>query len=179
LKLFVVLTFVISFPLSAILDKALGQEVGNFYSKNRMKRLFQSYEKEKHLDPSTSKWLANALDFREKDASLVMTLLADIFMLDADSEINRDLLKRIYMAGHSRIPVYRGRRENIVGILMTRDLILINPEKLRISISQIQSILIRNVVTIDSKTKLGPILSFFKKGQSHMAIVTNVVEHVS
>ncbi len=66
-----------------------------------------------------------------------MTLLADIFMLDGEEEINRELLTRIYMSGHSRIPVYRGHRENIVGILMTRDLILINPDKLRISISQI------------------------------------------
>lgn len=36
--------------------------------------------------------------------------------------------------------------------------------------------LVRNVVQIDWQTKLEPLLSFFKKGQSHMAVVTRVEE---
>jgi len=34
--------------------------------------------------------------------------------------------------------------------------------------------LVRDVVQIDHMTKLEPVLSFFKKGQSHMAVVTKV-----
>lgn len=34
--------------------------------------------------------------------------------------------------------------------------------------------LVRDVVQIDYKTKLEPLLTFFKKGQSHMAVVTKV-----
>jgi CBS domain containing-hemolysin-like protein len=34
--------------------------------------------------------------------------------------------------------------------------------------------LVRDVVQIDHQTKLEPLLSFFKKGQSHMAVVTMV-----
>jgi metal transporter CNNM len=59
--------------------------------------------------------------------------------------------------------------------LLTRDLILINPEKnKRITIRQLQSMLVRDVVQIDYMTKLEPVLTFFKKGQSHMAVVTKV-----
>lgn len=36
--------------------------------------------------------------------------------------------------------------------------------------------LVRDVVQIDYKTKLEPLLTFFKKGQSHMAVVTKVEE---
>lgn len=32
----------------------------------------------------------------------------------------------------------------------------------------------KNVIQIDMQTKLEPILSYFKKGQSHMGIVTKV-----
>lgn len=34
--------------------------------------------------------------------------------------------------------------------------------------------LVRDVVQIDYQTKLEPLLTFFKKGQSHMAVVTKV-----
>lgn len=34
--------------------------------------------------------------------------------------------------------------------------------------------LVRDVVQIDHETKLEPVLTFFKKGQSHMAVVTRV-----
>jgi len=47
----VFLTFPISFPMSAILDKVLGEDAGNGYSKTKMKGLFAIYEKEKLLDP--------------------------------------------------------------------------------------------------------------------------------
>ena len=34
--------------------------------------------------------------------------------------------------------------------------------------------LVRDVVQIDHMTKLEPLLTFFKKGQSHLAVVTKV-----
>ena len=56
------ITFPISFPISAILDKILGQEDGEQYNKSKMKRLFEMYEKEKLLDPSERKILSAALE---------------------------------------------------------------------------------------------------------------------
>jgi len=38
------MTFPISFPISAILDKALGEEVGNILSRSQMKRMFDMLE---------------------------------------------------------------------------------------------------------------------------------------
>jgi hypothetical protein len=38
------------------------------------------------------------------------------------------------------------------------------------------SILIREVIAIDENTKIEPVLSFFKKNDSHLGIVTKVVE---
>lgn len=44
LKLVVLVTIPITFPLSAILDKVLGQDVSSNYNKNKMKQLFKIYE---------------------------------------------------------------------------------------------------------------------------------------
>jgi CBS domain containing-hemolysin-like protein len=47
-------------------------------------------------------------------------------MLDINSILDDKLLQKIYYENYSRIPIFEGKRENVVGILMTRDLILIN-----------------------------------------------------
>ena len=63
-----------------------------------------------------------------------MTPLEKAYMLDIDVLVDKDLLRDIYTNGYSRIPIYEGRREKIVGILLARDLILINPDKKKITI---------------------------------------------
>eukprot|EP00347_Sterkiella_histriomuscorum_P010390 403376482 len=174
---FLALTFPISFPLSAVLDKLVGKEDYQEFNKTKMKKLFEIYEHEKLLDPSERKILSAALEFQEKTAESVMTSLDKCFMLDINSVLDRDMLRQIYTQGFSRIPVYQGSRDKIVGILMARDLILINPDKQNISIRQLKSILMKNVIQIDGQTKLDPILTYFKKGQSHMAIITKVEQY--
>ena len=62
LWIFLVITFPVSFPLSAILDKLLGEEEAEQYNKTKMKKLFEMYEKEKLLDPSERKILSAALE---------------------------------------------------------------------------------------------------------------------
>lgn len=87
-----------------------------------------------------------------------MTLLEKCFMLDINSTLDHNLMKKIYSEGYSRIPIFEGNRENIVGILMARDLILIHMDNSILTIKQISSILVRNLVLIDHQTKLEPIL---------------------
>ena len=63
-----------------------------------------------------------------------MTPLDKVYMLDIDTPVDKELLKQIYSNGYSRIPIYEGHREKIVSVLLSRDLILINPEKRKITI---------------------------------------------
>lgn len=59
---------------------------------------------------------------------------------------------------------------------MSRDLILTNIDNTLFTIRQLSSILVRDVIAIDHQMKLEPILGFFKRGHSHMAVVTKVHE---
>ena len=59
---------------------------------------------------------------------------------------------------------------------MSRDLILTNIDNTLFTIRQLSSILIRDVIAVDHKMKLEPILGYFKRGHSHMAVVTKVFE---
>jgi len=58
------LSAVITFPFSAILDKMFGEEIGNVYTKSKMKRLFEQYEKDKLLNPSERRILVAALEMQ-------------------------------------------------------------------------------------------------------------------
>ena len=73
--------------------------------------------------------------------------------------------RTIYEQGYSRIPIYDGDRDNIVGILMSRDLILANIDDSLFTIQQLSSIFVREVIAIDHKTSLETVLRFFKKGE--------------
>jgi len=55
-------------------------------------------------------------------------------MLEINTHLDNVMLREIYSKGFSRIPIYDGTKDNIVGILMARDLILINPEKALITL---------------------------------------------
>lgn len=117
-----------------LLTLILGEEEADVYSKVKMKKLFEMYEEEKLLNPSEKRILTAALEIADKRACDIMKPLDQVFMLDIDTLLNRDTLRKIYQAGYSRIPIYERERSSIVGILMARELILINPDKVLISI---------------------------------------------
>jgi metal transporter CNNM len=58
-----------------------------------------------------------------------MTDIETVYMLDINTTVTRDILKEIYTKGYSRVPIYDGSRQNIMGTLMTKDLILFNPDR--------------------------------------------------
>jgi len=58
-----------------------------------------------------------------------MTPFDEIYMLEINTVINREITQEIYTKGYSRIPIYEGERQNFIGVLMAKDLILFNPDR--------------------------------------------------
>jgi metal transporter CNNM len=57
-----------------------------------------------------------------------MTELDKVFMVESSTRLTFQVLMDIYKSGFTRIPVYEIDRQNIVGMLFTKDLILIDPD---------------------------------------------------
>lgn len=95
------------------------------------------------------------------------------FMLDLNTVINREITEQIYTEGYSRIPIYDGEKSNVMGVLMAKDLILFNPDRDQMTIRQLSSVL-REVVSINHSSNCLRVLSYFKEGGTHLAIVTKV-----
>ena len=72
-----------------------------------------------------------ALELSKRVVQDCMVSMENVMMLDENTELSIDVLAEIVGMGHSRLPVYRGNMHNIRGMLMVKNLIVINPEEKR------------------------------------------------
>lgn len=134
--------------------------------------MFEMLESENVIKSAERKIITAALELQEKTAEQVMTKIEEVYMLEINTLLGHKALREIYAKGYSRIPIYEKTKDNIVGILMARDLILINPDKALITLKQMSSIIIKDVLAVGHKDKLEPLLGYFKDGLTHIGIVT-------
>ena len=123
------ITFIFAYPIAAILDKTLGEEVGTVMTKSKMEKLFDNQLKTNLLEEQENRILKAALKLSKTPISEVMVAIEDCFMLDINTVIDREVSQLIYTKGYSRIPVYDGEKDKICGVLMAKDLILFNPDR--------------------------------------------------
>uniref|UniRef100_A0A0K6S6P3 CNNM transmembrane domain-containing protein n=1 Tax=Chromera velia CCMP2878 TaxID=1169474 RepID=A0A0K6S6P3_9ALVE len=170
------LLWIVAKPISLVLDWALGREMGTIYDKNQLKALFAHHEKEANiLETKEAQILTGALDFPNKTAAECMTPIKEVFGIDIDETLNFDSLAAILQAGFSRIPVFDPHTPQcIVGLLLVKDLLLVDPTA-SVPVRTLLKLLGREVFAIDSETRLMSLLTDFKKGRSHLAVVRDVV----
>jgi CBS domain containing-hemolysin-like protein len=117
--------------------------------------------------------LGGAFDFAHKNVVEVMTPVDRVFMLDANLLLNFEIMLLIFQSGHSRIPVYEGSRRNIVGVLFTKDLILLDPED-SVPIKTVLLFFNRKLLLVRSTLPLDEMLNIFKSGGGHLALVHTI-----
>lgn len=84
--------------------------------------------KESGLTHEDHKLLSGALEYSSKHVRDVMTPLDRVYMIEASTRLGFDNMLDIYKSGYTRIPVYEGSRQKIIGILYVKDLILVDPD---------------------------------------------------
>lgn len=129
------------------------------------------------LSPHDKKLIESVVYFQNRIAREVMVPRMDMFCLDAKTTI-KEAVQRLEDEGYSRVPVYKDTIDNIVGVLMYKDILTKYTEYQKknndISILEapIESILKRVIYTPESK-KISNLLQDFKKKQVHLAIVVD------
>ncbi|HWE97120.1 MAG TPA: hemolysin family protein [Tepidisphaeraceae bacterium] len=79
-------------------------------------------EKDGVMDTQEREMIESVIEFRDTTAGQIMTPRPQIVAIDIDSTLEQ-VRQAIEDSGHSRIPVYRGTLDQIVGILYARDLL--------------------------------------------------------
>jgi hypothetical protein len=107
------LTYVISYPLSLILDVLLGKEIAAVYSREKARELILRATNDKQnggMKENQYKLISGALDFKNKTVRETMVEIKDVFSLDINTTLDFDTFKIILYHGYSRIPVYEFTR---------------------------------------------------------------------
>lgn len=175
-KLFVFMFYPLCKPIAMFLDVTVGSDPGQIYERNELKDLMMkhvAHSSESGLEKSDLDLLVGAMELREKTVLSAMTPLADVYMIEASERITEDLLSLISEKGHSRIPVYLGSRNNVVGVLHAKDLLLARPEE-NTKVITLVSFYQRKFHVVPSESKLISILRHFQTGHTHISLVQEV-----
>lgn len=159
----------ISWPIGKLLDLVVGHETLIFYERFELKELVSIHAAENHgpLTPDECTIIRGALDMKQKKIKDIMTRLSLVYMLDCRTLLTLDVLKQILETGHSRVPIYDGERENIVGILLVKTLISVREPV------PVKDLPLRPILTVPFSTPLFDVLNLFQTGKSHMVAVSD------
>ena len=117
------------------------------------------------IAPESRLMLEGVLRMADLTAGDVMVAAPRMDLLDIESDYD-DVLHLVIDTGHSRFPVYEGSRENIIGILMAKDLL-----KLQRAPELNLRTLLRPPVFIPESKGLNELLRDFRSNRNHLAIV--------
>ena len=119
------------------------------------------------IDADSLRMMEGALSVSELSVGDVMVSRAQMVSLPADARFI-DLMKQVVESGHSRFPVHGEDRDEILGILLAKD--LLRGVVADNGPGDIHSLL-RPAVLIPESKKLNVLLREFRQSRNHMAIV--------
>lgn len=145
-------------------------------AKQEIIELIQEAEVSPTLDVHDKKLIESVLTFKERCVREVMVPRVDVFSLSADTTI-KDAAHLLQKEGYSRTPVYRNTVDNIVGVLMYKDVLRKYMEcaekgDAKILEAPIETVL-KNILYTPETKKISSLLQEFRKKQVHVAIVVD------
>ncbi|MGH8049566.1 MAG: HlyC/CorC family transporter [Arenimonas sp.] len=121
------------------------------------------------LSSDTLKMLEGALSVSEHQVSDIMVPRSQMVSLSVN-DVFMDLMKQVVESGHSRFPVHGDDKDDILGILLAKDLLRgIVADGGPGSVRE----LLRPAVLIPESKRLNVLLKEFRQSRNHMAIVVD------
>ena len=95
---------------------------GNIITEDMVRTLAREAVGEGALDRVEAQFIEQIFDFGNKTLEDIMTPRSDIFFLAIDRPLP-EIIAEVCKARHTKIPIYQENRDNVCGILHTRDLL--------------------------------------------------------
>lgn len=145
--------------------KFIGRILKGPKTKDDLIELIESAENHQYIGAESRVMLEGVLKISDMRAGDIMVPAPRMDMLDIEKSVE-ELLQQVIDIGHSRYPVYENDKENIIGILMAKDLL-----KLQRAPELNIKILLRTTVFVPESKNLIDLLRDFKRNRNHMAMV--------
>lgn len=178
LLLFLPFTFLFFRLIRLISPQATFSPLGEILvsSKEKLIELIRDVDDGNLLNEHDKKLLHSVLYFRDRIAREVMVPRVDLFCIGHNVTI-REAARLLEEQGYSRVPVYKNSIDEIVGVLMYKDILIKYMEALTANhpnfLNESVETITKNVLYTPETKKLSQLLQDFRKKQTHMAIVVD------
>ena len=134
-----------------------------------LQSIIETAEDEEVLDEDQSELVQAAIDFSEISAMEVMTARVDVCAIDIEDDWD-EIVAAVESSPFSRLPVYEGSVDNIIGVLyLNHFLKALTEEGERTEIRK----LLMQPCYVYKTMKLPAVLNLLRKAKQHLAIVTD------
>ena len=132
--------------------------------------LLEEGEEQGLISSMEEKMINSIFDFRDTLATEIMTPAAEVVDFNESSSLS-ELVDLVIENGFTRIPVYRGNADRVIGIIHAKDLLRIcaRPQVGSVTLEG----LLRPVYFIPENKPIVDLLREFQKRKAHMAMVTD------
>jgi len=133
-----------------------------------LRSIIETAEDEAVLDAKQSQLLQATIGFIDIPVSEVMTARVDVEAIDIEDE-REDILRQLNESKYSRLPVYEGSIDNIIGVLTLNHFLKNALDKEDVALRS----LLMKPCYVYKTLKLPDVLNQLKKNKQHLAIVTD------
>lgn len=158
-------------PISRLISVVTGRPGGDIYkplTEEELEQTIQMATKEGGIDRATGEVLSNLMGFQDQIARDIMVARTKIQAIPVHWS-QEQALRFIAADGHSRYPVVRNSLDDVVGVVLVKDLLAHIQRAAPGSWTRV----IRKPYWISEMTPLGAVLRDMKRAGTHLALVRN------
>ena len=144
-------------------------EAAPVLSEREIRTLVDLGQAEGEIRGAERKLIHNVLDFGDLTVGNLMTLERNVFAVPITMPLAR-IVDTVSKQRYSRVPVYRGRRDNVVGILLAKDLVGYSYGDLE---GRPLADLLHPPLFVPKRAKCERLLREFQRRKTHMAMVVD------
>ncbi|MBB64689.1 MAG: hypothetical protein CMO81_06450 [Waddliaceae bacterium] len=144
--------------------------------KEKVIELIQEATVNTHLDPSEKKLIASVVTFKDRIVRGVMVPRVNVFSLPSNFSI-KEAAHLLREHGYSRTPIYQDSVDNVIGVLMYKDILDVYMECMDSdnfeSLSGPISGIVKPILFTPETQKISHLLQEFRRKQMHLAVVVD------
>jgi len=166
---------------AAVLTHALGlrgSHAGSGHTPEELKFIVESSRLEGHIEDFEEDAIQRILELKDVNTREIMTPRIDIVSVSADATLD-ELLRLITEHKYSRLPVYQGKPENIIGVVHYKDLIgawqerkLAGDRRQPAPVFRLRRY-VRDPFVVPETKPLNQLVDEFRKHHKHLAMVVD------
>jgi CBS domain containing-hemolysin-like protein len=146
-----------------------GLPKGPFVSEDEIRHLVDVAEEEEEIEEEERELIHSIFEFGDTVVREVMVPRPDMVAIPSSSTVD-EALEKIIAAGFSRIPIYEGDTDNIIGVLYAKDLLKrVHEGKKEVKLSSLG----RAPTFVPEQKKVSELLREMQDQRVHMAIVVD------